>query len=181
MNTTLRLTLMTAFVLALLLGHAAAQSGERDAPEGPLDFRCDRMNLESKPNKGVCTGNIVARRDTLLVCCDKFEANADDKWDWQQFVCVDRVRALRGDELMWSDRAHFNLETGALTLTGRPRLRRGPNLLRGDRIVIDTKSDRAQVIKPRGVLDPDSALETAVSMPSGELPSRCPLPAREDS
>lgn len=171
---------MTALLLALYVGHAGAQAPERKAPEGPLDFRCDRMNLESKPNKGFCTGNIVARRDTLLVCCDRFEASANDKWDWQQFVCVDRVRALRGDELMWSERAHFNLDTGALTLTGNPRLRRGPNLLRGDRIVIDTRTDRAQVIRPRGILDPDAEIPEAAALPSGELPAKCPLPARED-
>lgn len=156
----------------------AQPTAKRRPPKGPLDFRCDQMNLESKPNQAICTGNVVARRDNLLVCCERFEASADTKWDWQTFLCMDRVRALREDEWMWSERAEFDLKTGLLTLTGKPRLRRGPNLLRGTSIVIDTESDRAKVLKPRGVLDPDAEMPQPMPIPAGNLPSKCPLPKR---
>lgn len=154
----------------------------REAPTGPLDFRCDKMNLASKPYRVRCRGNIVARRDDLLVCCDRFEGISDESGQWREFTCIDRVRAVRGDELMWSKRAHFDLETGNLTLTGEPRLRRGANVLDGETIVIETETDRARVVKPRGHLEPD-AKEVAppIAIPQGELPATCPLSATSDS
>lgn len=154
----------------------------REAPTGPLDFRCDKMNLASKPYRVRCRGNIVARRDNLLVCCDRFEGIGDESGQWREFTCIDRVRAVRSDELMWSKRAHFDLETGNLTLTGEPRLRRGANVLDGETIVIETETDRARVVKPRGRLEPD-AKEAAppIAIPQGELPATCPLPATSDS
>lgn len=168
-----------ATVGAIWLSVLIAQTGEARAPTGPLDFRCDEMNLESKPNRVSCTGNVVARRDTLLVCCDRFEGAADNQWQWRSFKCVNDVRAVRGSELMWSDQALFNLDTGELMLTGRPRLRRGPNLIDGTEISIETETDRARVIRPRGRLAPDAS-ETpfAFAIPKGQLPAKCPLPGR---
>lgn len=162
---------------------SAPRSNRADeAPTGPLDFRCDRMNMTSKPNKVRCRGHIVARRDNLLVCCDRFEGAADDEWQWREFTCVDRVRAVRNDELMWSEKAHFDLKTGKLVLTGEPRLRRGPNLLDGVKIVIDTDSDRARVTKPRGRLEPDNEdVADNFTIPEGELPTECPLPLKDES
>ncbi len=169
-----------AILAGLLLSQAGEPSANRKAPTGPLDFRCDSMNLESKPNRVSCSGNIVARRDDLLVCCERFEGAADDQWQWRSFKCINDVRAVRGSELMWSDEARFNLESGELVLTGRPRLRRGPNLLDGTEILIETETDRARVIKPRGRLDPDAEnIPDAYSIPKGKLPSKCPLPSRE--
>ncbi|MEO0811763.1 MAG: hypothetical protein AAFY60_02790 [Myxococcota bacterium] len=167
----------TVILLSALL--AQANGASRATPTGPLDFRCDSMNFESKPNRVECIGNIVARRDTLLVCCERFEGDADDKWQWKSFKCINSVRAVRGGELMWSDQARFDLTSGDLLLTGRPRLRRGPNLLDGDEILIETETDKARVVRPRGRLDPDAGEpQEAFSIPKGKLPAKCPLPRR---
>lgn len=169
----------TLLVALLAAQPARAPESARQAPTGPLDFRCDTMNLESKPNRVSCTGNVVARRDNLLVCCERFEGDADNQWQWQTFRCIKDVRAVRGTELMWSDEARFNLENGELVLTGHPRMRRGPNLLDGTEISIETETDRARVIRPRGRLVPDAEeLPPSVAVPEGELPQKCPLPRR---
>lgn len=135
------------------------------------------MRLESSPNRAFCKGNVVARRDNLLVCCASFEGTADAEWQWSSFLCKDGVRAKRGEEFMWSSEAHFDLATGKLILRGKPLLQRGPNLLRGTRIVIETEADRAHIDNPRGRLEPGYPPKTAAPLdPKKELPSRCPLP-----
>lgn len=147
---------------------------------GPLDFRCDGMRVTSKPNRVTCEGNVIVRRADLLVCCELFEGVADEKWSWLSFVCKRDVRGARVDELMWSQQADFDLTTGVLVLTGKPRLQRGASLVDGERVVIETETERARIDKPQGRITP-SELEApqgpASLVPLGaELPAICPVP-----
>ena len=100
----------------------AAKNGAVDKKlgEGPVDFRCDNMFVYTKPNRNVCRANVVIRRGELLVCCELFEGQADEKWVWQSFTCSQDVRAQRGTELVWADKAEFFQGTSDLVLTGRP-------------------------------------------------------------
>jgi lipopolysaccharide transport protein LptA len=152
--------------------------------QGPLDFRCDAMQVLTKPNRTVCTGNVVVRRVDLTVCCDKFEGTADDKWQWQKLVCVDDVRARRGEETMWSDRAEFSPTSNDLVLTGRPIVKRGQSVIEGQRITVNVKDDRARVTNPRGRLE-TSELEAAKgNQPppptdmTKPVPTTCPVAGR---
>lgn len=147
---------------------------------GPLDFRCDGMRVTSKPNRVTCEGNVIVRRADLLVCCELFEGVADEKWSWLSFVCKRDVRGARTDELMWSQQADFDLTTGVLLLTGKPRLQRGASLVDGERVVIETETEKARIDKPQGRITP-SELEApqgpASLVPLGaELPAICPVP-----
>lgn len=158
---------------------ALASSARPSQDPVPLDFRCDGMQVNSKPNRSLCKGNVVVRRPDLLLCCNVFEGRAADDWQWDSFTCVDDVRAKRGDELMWADQADFVVATDDLTLTGRPLLHRGKSLLTGERIVINIKSDRARIEKPRGHLGRDSDLQLSEIEPVPEgtpLPAVCPIP-----
>jgi len=143
----------------------------------------------------------VIKRGELWVCCAKLEGLLDDEGVWQRLICTGDVRAWRLDELMWADVATYERTTNLLTLTGRPLLQRGRSVLAGERIVVDTKVERAQVEKPRGRLEqvkatppagtaapaapaapapasPLAALPAPVVLPpSGELPRQCPVPA----
>ncbi len=167
--------------LAINLGlPGAAPAERRDAEVGdrPLEFRCDAMQILTKPNRAVCQGNVVLRRDDLLVCCRYFEGHADTAWGWQRFVCTQEVRARRGDETMWADKAEFDVATSALTLSGQPQLQRGQSLLSGQRIIVDVKQDRARVIKPTGVIHQATGERPAPAPDpiAGALPATCPLP-----
>ena len=145
--------------------------------DAPLDFRCDNMQVFSKPNRTVCQANVVVRRGDLLLCCVTFEGFADDAWGWQRFICTENVRARRIDEIMWSDRAEFVLATNELFLTGRPLLKRGKSLLEGERVVVDIKDDHARVEKPRGHFEAANAAAPEPPLPAlvGPLPMTCPL------
>ena len=147
---------------------------------GPVDFVCDSMQLTSDPNVAVCRSNVVGRRGDIIFCCDHFEGTMSDEGGWERLVCSRNVRAQRGDEVMWSDRATFVMATNDLILTGHPRVRRGKSILLGERIVIDTKHDRAHIEQPRGRMEAAGESAAAPALPplplEGELPRKCPLP-----
>ena len=172
---------MVRILTALLLGPllAAPPAEEKLLGDGPLEFTCKRMRIESEPTyRVICLEDVVVLRGDLLVCCDRFEGFADDQQAWQRFTCTEGVRAQRGDENMWSERADFDVESSELTLTGKPRLHRGKSILEGSRIVVDVRNDRARVENPRGRLESiKSEVLHSKELPlDGVLPDRCPLP-----
>lgn len=167
-------------LLALALLAAPAAKNPIGGEQGPIDFRCDGMQIFSKPNRVECKGNVVVRRSDILICCELFEGFGDDKWQWEKFTCKNDVRGQRPDELMESDYAVFVLGTNNLVLTGRPRLQRGKSLLAGERIVVDVKTNEAQIEKPRGRIEQaDTKIDASVLPPQIDethLPSTCPVP-----
>jgi len=148
-----------------------------DAANAPIDFRCDSMQLFAKPGQVICRRNVVVRRADLIVCCDTFEGYTDDAGGWQRFACSDGVRAQRHDEVMWAEKATFVVRLSDLILTGNPRIQRGRSMLSGERIIVDTKHDRAHIEKPQGrMAATDTPARAAETMPlEGPLPARCPV------
>jgi lipopolysaccharide export system protein LptA len=146
--------------------------------EAPLEFRCDGMEVLRSPNRTICRGNVVARQADLLICCDQFEALADDQWQWTSLRCENGVRARRGDERMWSQRADIDLKGAKLTLTGKPWLERGSSLLQGSQIVVTLSGDHAVVNNPRGIVADAKSPAPPSLRPleaSGALPATCPI------
>ncbi|MEK7704479.1 MAG: LptA/OstA family protein [Myxococcota bacterium] len=169
---------LRAWLAPLLLLQLGATT-DKLAGDGPLDFRCDRMDIETKPNRAICHDNVVVRRGELLVCCRTFEGFADEEWQWQRFICHDDVRAQRADESMWSERAEFLLASSDLILTGKPHVQRGKSMFEGRKVVVNVESDRANISQPRGVFVSQEKLAPPVPLvPEGKaLPSKCPIPA----
>lgn len=160
----------------------AERNVDKKLGEGPVDFRCDNMFVYSKPNRNVCRANVVVRRGTMLICCDVFEGQADEQWTWQSFTCSGDVRAQRGIETVWADKAEFFQQRSDLILTGKPLLQRGDSVLEGERVMMNVKEDQARVIQARGRMDMGKGgskplPKSVVEMPVGPLPATCPIPA----
>ena len=154
---------------------------EQLAGQGPLQFRCDKMQILTKPNRTLCLGNVVFRRGTILGCCKAFEGLADEQWNLQKAICNDDVRARRADETMWADHADYVPASGDLVFTGRPVLHRGQSIIEGDRVIANVDAEQAKVEKPRGrlVTEEQRPALTPVNTdapPTTPLPATCPLP-----
>ena len=145
----------------------------------PLDFRCDTLRVDSKAGQSLCTGNVVVIRGPVLMCCDQFEAQADQDWQWKSFSCRGQVKAQRFSERVWSNEATFNLKDSVITLQGSPILQRGRSLMTGSEVSIDLKSDNALITSPRGRVSKDA--ETASPHPPIiKLVDVCPLPDKPE-
>jgi len=170
-------SLVTLFALMLTSPDSdPVGDAKRDLRAGPVEFVCDAMRLVNKPRRTLCRGHVVVRRGDWLLCCEQFEGTMDESGQWQRLVCSKNVRARRKDEMMWAQEATFLFTAGSLTLTGKPLLLRGASLLHGERIVIDTKGERAQIERPRGrtLAGPPAILPP---LPTGDVPTQCPLPS----
>lgn len=152
--------------------------GVAEKGDGPIDFACDAMQVFTKPNRVLCNRNVIVRRGDMLLCCEEFEGHLDPDGGWERLVCLRKVRAQRGGEIMWANKATFIRSLSDLILTGDPRIRRAKSILRGERIVIDTKYDRALIEKPRGRMVSAGAnpVPIVAFALEGELPKSCPIP-----
>jgi len=164
---------------------APGASKGKFAGEGPIDWRCDNAQVISKSNGvrlAICRGNVVVRRSDLMFCCTTFEGVTDGTGQLQKATCIDDVRAVRGVETMWSDRAEYLPQSSDLLLTGRPMLRRAASILEGERITLNVNDDKARVDKPRGHFLPDDLKVGSRTPPPPPqkpppLPEKCPLVA----
>ena len=148
------------------------------APEAPpVEFRCDSLKVDSGPGQSSCTGNVVVVRGPVLMCCDRFQAQADKNWQWESFKCSGNVRAQRFTESIWADSATFLFEKSLITLSGDPILRRGRSLMTGTSVQIDLTNDQAQIKSPRGRIAKDLDSPQLLDAPP-KLTTECPIPAK---
>ena len=144
----------------------------------PIVFRCDSMEVTQNPARSRCQGNAIARKDDIFICCESFVTKADTNWQWQSLHCVGDVRAQRGQEMTWAKEAIFQIENGTLTLKGSPVLQRGKSLMQGREIIIEQASNKARIVKPKGIMHHTPEKSDGTQMTAGKLPAQCPLPAR---
>jgi len=146
--------------------------------QGPIEFKCDSMQVLTNPNRGICRDNVIVRRGDLMVCCSQFVGAATPDWEWSSFTCEGDVIARRTNETMWSHKATFNLKTFELVLTGAPLLQRGKSYLQGTKITLNIHNDQAQINQPRGVMIKTRSPTVLTPITTGPLPKQCPLPPR---
>ena len=147
------------------------------ADSAPLDFRCDTLEVDSKAGRSLCTGNVVVIRGPVVMCCDKFEAQAAEDWQWKSFNCRGNVQAQRLSERVWAERATFQLDDSIIILQGSPILERGRSLMTGTKVSIDLKTDQANVASPRGRVSKNVQTETPYPTIT-KLRDTCPLPPK---
>lgn len=152
---------------------------------GPVDFRCESLQVARAPAPSVCQGAVVLRKENMLLCCDTLQAQADASGAWQRFVCRGNVRAQHNDAFVWADSAAFDVRDDTLLLTGKPLVSRQQSLLAGTSIRIFLGSERLDVQQPRGTMAQymaATATTSALGMPKqvfiGPLPQTCPLPSK---
>lgn len=145
-------------------------------PQGPVPFRGDRLELDGKSFRIALRGNVIIRSDNLLLCCERFDGQADSQWQWQTLHCVGDVRGFIDGRWLWGDEGTYLTGPGLLEVRGRPLLKQGESWFTGAALTVEVPTQRVSLTRPRGVLD-----RTPVGVPpalSAELPARCPLPAR---
>lgn len=159
----------------------ASTSVQAHVPQGPLNFRCDSLEVLSKPaHQQRCRGHVILRRDDLLLCCATLTGDSNADWDLQQVTCVGDVRLQRGEQTLWSDAGTYDVRSGEVTLKGRPLLERGGSRIAGDQMVVSLREQEARVIRPRGQLTPGAQPPAPANTFDfkGPLPALCPIAAR---
>lgn len=107
-------------------------------------------------SKSVFERSVVVRQGDLLATGDRLDARtmqgADGSGgnaDLQTLTLIGNVDAVRGPQRARASRAIYDPATGDLVLEGRPVVTEGPNVIRGERIVVDGETGNARVSRAR--------------------------------
>lgn len=150
--------------------------------QGPIDFRCDRLEVLSKPeHRQICRGHVVVRRDELILCCNALTGASDIDWAVQRISCVGDVRLQRGAQIAWADYGQYDLATGEVVLTGHPVLERAGSRMAAEQLTVRLDEQFARVLRPRGQMTqalPAAAPPAAPTWLQGPLPALCPIGAK---
>jgi len=142
------------------------------------------MEIFNQTHRAKCINNVVVRTQKMMLCCDSFEAFADENWNWNSLICMQNVRAQRKNELVWAEKANHNPAQSKVVLTGAPLLKRGASWLTGVEIVVRLNSENALVKRPQGIIirqDTSSVQPIDFIDSRKPLPEFCPLPSRPNT
>jgi lipopolysaccharide export system protein LptA len=181
------LSLGAALAAALLVGPAAAQLATNS--NAPVDITADELETANSACTSIWRGHAEALQDTARLRADVLTADFATKpaagaaGNSQSGGCGDLLR-LRAEgsvyyvtpqEKVHGDLAVYEATSDTLTVTGDVVATQGQNVLRGTRMVFDTKTGqghmegaakgRNKAERPRGVFYPKQTKQANASAP----------------
>jgi lipopolysaccharide transport protein LptA len=129
-------------LLALLLVLVAQQ----DAEHRPVEMTSrGGLSIDLKKKIGIAKGDVLIKRDDVLVCCDEAEARYLAN-KIERVTCKGRVVIVRPDGTRaTAGLAVFLASEDKVTLSGSAHVITEAADLQGERIVYDIKNDRLEV------------------------------------
>jgi lipopolysaccharide export system protein LptA len=135
---------LLAAVLILTAGAAMAQGGlsfggMRGSQDAPVEFRADNLSVNNATGESVLSGNAVIAQGDMRMAAPEirifFTPGAQSR--------ITRVEGLRGVTLVTAQEAAeaqsgvYDLTAGVVRLTGSVMVTQGPNIITGDRLVVN--------------------------------------------
>lgn len=111
----------------------------------PIDITSDSMVVERGQGLVTFKGNVVARKDDLLIKAEELRVFYGKERDIERIVALGKVRIEKGDTTAWSEKAEFFNKEDKLVLTGDPKVVEGKNSVEGERITLFLKEGRSIV------------------------------------
>jgi lipopolysaccharide export system protein LptA len=172
-------SLSAVLFAALLAGPAAAQLAANSS--APVDITADELETVNSGCTSIWRGNAEALQDTARLRADTLTADFQIKAGGKAGGCGDLVR-MRADGSVYyvtpqqkvhGDAAVYEAANDTLTVTGDVVATQGQNVLRGSRMVFNTRTGqghmegaakgRNKADRPRGVFYPKSSNTPAAS------------------
>lgn len=163
------LALAFALTMAALFspGLSRAQAGAgNDAPPGPfagfkssgdepVEVSAARMKADLKTGKLVFTGRVTARQGKRVIYAERMDIDFTDKGDVTLLVATGNVKVRMEDSFATSDRLTLDNIKKTITLTGKPRVVQGDQIVVGKVITYYMEQERIRVNDPRIELTPE--------------------------
>lgn len=148
-----RMLLLAAAVLiapALRDAHAQVKRKER----GPGDvtvITSDRLTFDYKKRYALFEHNVLVTDPEMQLACDQLTVKFDDKGKAQYIKAEGRVTITQEDKTAHAGLATYELETGKIVLTLKPRVMRGMDMLEGEQITF-WRDDNRMICQPQARL-----------------------------
>lgn len=155
------------FVLLFLLVVPSFVSAAEGSKE-PINITSDSMEAETKINRVIFKGNVVARQKDMTITSNELMATyGDNGKDLKEVLATGNVRITQQDKIAVADRALFLNAERKVILTGNPRVWQGKDIVSGERIIYYLDEDRTIVEGgTRAVIHPRK--EEAFANPTGK-------------
>ncbi len=87
-------------------------------------------------------GNVVVDDPRVKLECNKLYLFFDATNNVDSIVATESVKVWQGDKRGLCDKAVYTAKTGAIVMTGKPKLQAGNSMMRGDEIKIFVNSEK---------------------------------------
>ncbi|MSP70975.1 MAG: hypothetical protein EXR76_02080 [Myxococcales bacterium] len=155
----MRLQSLALLVIFLLWGPSLAL-GE----VAPLDVVADTLEYDQKLGLARFVGHVVAKQGGLSFSCTSLTVRYRPDGGLDTLDALGPVTVNSEHVVATAKSATWSAASGLVTLLGSPELRRGDDLLSGERILLHPETGKVTVIRARGqVSAPRFRLPTSAS------------------
>lgn len=139
----------------------SSKRGKKRDKNIPTIIKSDSMDFDIAKNVAVFSGNVQVDDSEMKIFCHKmiinFEGkakNAEENKSVKDIICLKNVVIIRkldaeegkdGEQKALAGKAVYEVQSGKITLTENPELRRGDDLVKGEVIMFWTDSERLSV------------------------------------
>ena len=160
----LSLALVPLVALAVTATAAEVKKTPQVSGNEPIEIVSDRMDAYHEKRMVIFSGNAVAtqgartvRSDRLIIyykgdeeqpagkSASKSTSPGEGTGAVERVEAKGHVRVTEGDRIVTGDEALFEEEDGKMTMMGNAVMREGPNVIKGDRIVVFLNENRGMV------------------------------------
>jgi lipopolysaccharide export system protein LptA len=149
-------TLSAITALALLFAAAQPAAAQLSQNKGPVQVDADAQDFTNSQCLNIWRGNVEALQDTARLRTDLLKGYFESKpkggssnngcGDLIRMEAVGSVYYATPDQKVRGDNAVYEAATDTLTMTGDVVAVRGQNVIRGQKMVINTKTGEGHVI-----------------------------------
>lgn len=149
------MTRLACFLALLLLAGPAAAQSTRDMLDSdqPIEINADSLEVQQNEQLAVFRGNVDATQGRIKLRADELRVHYADAQQGAEGVSgsIRRIDAV-GNVFIWSptetaqgDIGVYEVDRKVITLTGQVVLTRGQNVLRGQRLVMNTATGVSKI------------------------------------
>jgi lipopolysaccharide export system protein LptA len=137
----------------------SAQTIASHNTRAPVSFDAGSIDFDDRANRVVLTGGVRVEQAGLTVRSARMLANYTDdgSLDVERITANGSVVVTRGNERASGDVAVYDFNRRIITMAGNVELKRGADVLRGGRLVIDLASGLSTVDGRGGVRNSDGS------------------------
>lgn len=141
-------------LLGVLLAGAAARAAETKKADGVEEvtvITADKLTADYKQHFALFEGNVVVTDPQLQLTSEKLNVTFDANNKVKALRADGKVNIRQTDKVARADVATYDLETGKIVLSGKPRVMRGKDVLEGEVITMFRNESRI-LVYPRARL-----------------------------
>jgi lipopolysaccharide export system protein LptA len=144
-------TLFLLGVVVLSGGVGMAQDLESDLPEDVTVITSEKLTFDYRQRYALFERNVLVVDPSMRLQSDQLTVNFDASNKVKEIVAEGNVYIQQEDKIALSGKATYDVDSGKILLTENPRVRRGKDVLQGERITF-FRDENKMICEPRARL-----------------------------